>query len=506
MADENGWVPLLNNLERRKAAARAMGGTEKVARHNEVRGLDARGRIDRLLDRGSFQEIGTLVGGIPRGTQPAVPADALVTGMGQIDGRSVLVGSEDFTVSGGSIGLGTHAKRVRLAALAAQERVPLIMLLEGAGERVTNSMERYPYAPNDLQVLAGLSGMVPTVTVVMGASAGHGALTAMFSDFVIMVEDSAIFSAGPPLVAAATGEQVTKDELGGPDVHVRMSGLAHNPAATDEEALKLVRRYLSYLPSSAWQLPPCISSGEEGERRLDKVLELIPPDPRKAYDVRNLVDMLCDSESVMEIQPHFGASIVTSFARIGGRPVAIVANQPLVMMGSIDSDAANKAAHFLEVADAFHLPVVFLTDNPGIMAGTEAEQSGALRCAARMFSAQYRVRSPKLHVTVRKAYGFGSSLMAMNPFDHQTLTLAFPSATLGAMPAQGGGSAAHADSDTQLALDAAELGGAWAAADTMNYDEVIDPRDLRNVLLSALRLTSGRETERIEPRPGGIRP
>ncbi|MBM3131611.1 MAG: acetyl-CoA carboxylase carboxyltransferase subunit [Chloroflexi bacterium] len=482
-----------------------MGGPQKLAKHNVSGRLDARQRIEVLVDPGSFMEIGTFVGGVSHAGESPVPADALVAGMAKIDGRPVLVGSEDFTVKGGSIGLGTHAKRVRLAILAAQERVPLVMLLEGAGERATNWLERYPYAPNDLQALAELSGKVPTVAVVMGASAGHGALTAMLMDFVIMVQGAAIFSAGPPLVEAATGEKVTPVELGGVDIHVRQSGVAHNVAKDDREALALVRRYLGYFPMNAWQRSPKAASAD-GPRTLDGILDVIPPNPRQPYDARLLVEILADAGTVLEVQPLFGASIITALARLGGRSVAIVANQPAVRSGTIDSDAADKAAHFFEIADAFHLPTVFLADNPGIMAGTAAERSGALRSAGRMFAAQARVRSAKLHVTVRKAYGFGSSLMAMNPFDRQTITLALPGATLGAMPAGGGGTAAHADSQTQESLAAAEMGGPWAVADTMNYDEVIDPRELRNALLAALELSSGRDTVPVEPRAGGIRP
>jgi acetyl-CoA carboxylase carboxyltransferase component len=365
------WEPLLSDLERRRDAAREMGGPEKLAARRRSERLDARQRIDALCDPGSFQEIGTLVGGVARGAGASVPADALVTGMGSVDGRPFLVGSEDFTVMGGSIGLGTHAKRVRLARLAAQERLPLVMLLEGAGERVSNSLERYPYAPNDLQALAELSGLVPTVAVVMGASAGHGALTAPLMDWVVMVEGAALFSAGPPLVEAATGERVDKESLGGARVHTEQSGVAHNRAEDEVEALALVRRYLSYFPSNAWQHPPR-SDADDGPRALDDLLDLIPPNPRKPYDVRAVVERVADRGSVLEVQPGWGASVVTALARLCGQPVGIVANQPLVRAGAIDRDAGEKAARFIEIADAFHLPLVFLADNPGVLAGSAA--------------------------------------------------------------------------------------------------------------------------------------
>jgi len=468
-----------------------MGGPERLARQHEHGRLDARARVDRLLDPGTFREIGLQVGSLGRGMTPSAPADALVAGHGAVDGRPVLVGAEDFTVMGGSIGHGTHAKRHRLAQLAEQERVPLVMLLEGAGERTQNAFEPYPHAPNDLQALVRLRGLVPTVAVVMGASAGHGALTAPLMDFVVMVEGSALFSAGPPLVAAATGEEVTKEELGGAAVHTAVSGVAHNSVPDDAAALDLVRRYLAFLPTRAGAALP-VPPAADGPRRLDAILGVVPADPRRPYDVGAVVELLADDGDVLEVQPAFGRAVVTALIRLGGVPVAVVANNPAAKAGAIDRDAADKAAGFLDVVGPFGLPVVFLADNPGVLAGTVAERSGILRHAARMYAAQAAVRGPKLHVTLRKAYGFGSSLMAMNPFDGQTTTLAFPGARLGAMPAESGAEAAGMDEDVRSLLRHAELGGAYSAADRLSYDDVIDPRDLRDELLRALELSGGR--------------
>jgi len=343
---------------------------------------------------------------------------------------------------------------------------------------------------------------------VMGPSAGHGALTAPLTDFVVMVEGASLFSAGPPLVKEATGEDVTKEVLGGTAVHTTVSGVAHNAAPDDRDALDLVRCYLGYFPSNAWQLAPTPVGAEDTDARgVDALTDLIPADPRRGYDVRPVVELIADRGSVLEIEPAFGRPMVTALVRLGGVPVAVVANQPAAKAGAIDSEAADKAAHFIDVADAFHLPLVFLADNPGVLAGTAAERSGVLRHAARMFAAQARVRSPKLHVTLRKAYGFGSSLMAMNPFDRQTVTLALPGARLGAMPATGGGLAAGVDEDAQRVLEHAELGGAYSSADAMSYDEVIEPRELRNALLAAFRLASQRRPEPPEPaRHHAIRP
>ena len=496
----SGWDDLLKDLRERRDTARAMGSSERLEQQHRGGRLDARARVDGLLDPDTFVELGTLVGSVHRGVVPPVPADGLIAGHGLIDGRPVLVGAEDFTVMGGSIGLGTTAKRQRLAELASQEHVPLVMLLEGAGERAQNAFERRGRAPNDLQTLAHLSGLVPSVAVVMGPSAGHGALTAPLMDFVVMVEGASLFSAGPPLVKDATGEEVTKDELGGTAVHTTVSGVAHNAVADDRAALDLVRTYLAYFPSNAWQYPPEYPGADDtAERGVDSITDLIPADPRRSYDVGAVVDLVADRGSVLEIERAFGRPIVTALARLGGEPVAIVANQPAAKAGAIDRDAGDKASHFIDVAGAFHLPVVFLADNPGVLAGTAAERSGVLRHAARLFAAQARMQSPKLHVTLRKAYGFGSSLMGMNPFDAQTVTLALPGARLGAMPATGGGAAAGVDDDAQRVLDNAELGGAYSSADTMSYDEVIEPGELRNALLAALRLTAARRSQPPEP-------
>jgi acetyl-CoA carboxylase carboxyltransferase component len=500
-----GWERWLRELEERLARARAMGGAARLERlHGEGR-LDARERVSRLCDPGSFREIGVLVGGAPPGGGEGVPADGLVAGVGRVAGRPLALFAEDASTQGGSIGHGGHAKRLRLARLAHQECMPLVMLLDGAGERVTNALERYAHAPSDLQELAAMSGVVPILALVLGASAGHGALCAMLADVVVASESAALFSAGPPLVAAALGEQVDKQELGGASMHARESGVVHELVKTEDEAFAFARRLLSYLPSSAWERPPK-DPDAPGERRLDAILERIPEASQRPYDVRAVLELVFDEGSLLELQPLHGRALVTTLARLGGRPVLAVANQPAFRAGAIDAEAAEKAAHFLELADAFHLPVVFLADNPGVLAGTRAERAGTLRAAARMYAAQAGMRVPKLHVTLRKAFGFGSSLMGMNPFDGQSVTLALPPVSLGGMPAGSGSVAAGSGDEERERLEAAQ-GGAWTAADNLAYDEVVDPRDLRNRLLSVLRASEGRERTPAEPaRRTGVRP
>jgi acetyl-CoA carboxylase carboxyltransferase component len=473
----NEWEPRLDGLERLRAASRAMGGPERLARHREGGKLDARARVAALVDPGTFREIGTLAGG-------EVPADAIVAGSGLIDGRVVMVGAEDFTTVAGTIGAASNAKRYRLAELALAHRVPLVMLLEGAGYRPEDRRGRTPV---DLIMQARCSGSVPVVTGVLGASAGHGALIAPMSDFCLMTEQAAIFTAGPPVVQQSTGEQVSKADLGGPAVAVA-SGLVHNRVADDLAALEQIRGYLSYFPSSAWAYPPSRAADDSTARRpTPELLDLVPANHWRAYDMRQVIDVVADSADWFEIAPTYGPAILCVLAHLGGHPVAVVANQPQVLAGAIDADAADKAARFITVADAFHLPLIFLADNPGMLPGSQSEQAGVLRSGARMFAAQTLATTPKIHLTLRKAYGFGSMVMAMASFDGQAASLAFPGATLGAMGARAHSAAVgSADAGLTAALRDAELSASYESAGQLRFDELIDPRETRDALLATL--------------------
>ena len=488
--DLHGWGPSLDDLAERRAAARAMGGEERLARKRDKGQLDARARIDHLLDPGTFREIGTLVGD--------VPGDGIVTGTGRVDGRPVMIGAEDFTVLAGSIGSGSTSKRYRIAELALAERVPLLMLLEGAGHRGAGGGGR---APTDLLMQAKCSGKVPVLSAVLGASAGHGALIVPMSDFSVMTEYASVFTAGPPVVKESLGQEITKEELGGPSVAVA-SGLIHNVAPDDETALDMLRVYLSFFPSSAWSYPlplPGAHGVDQGFRRTDELLSIIPSDSRRVYDMRAVLDVVVDDGSWFEIQPGFGPAIICALARLGGEPVAVIANQPSVLAGSIDADAADKASHFITVADSFHLPLVFLADNPGMLPGRDSERAGVLRSGARMFAAQTQATSPKLHLTLRKAYGFGSMVMSLVGFDNQSATFAYPGVTLGAMGANAMSRATNADADEAAMLRDAELQASYRSAANLGFDELIDPRETRNVLLDALHTALLRRQVAPEP-------
>lgn len=478
MPKAQDWGETLDDLERRRQHAFEMGGPERLDKHRNKGKLDARARIEYLLDPGTFRELGTLVGG-------ETAADALIVGSGEVNGSPVMLGAEDFTTLAGSIGPGGNSKRYRIAELALRDKIPLVMLLEGAGFRPTGG--HYGRTPTDLLAQAQCSGRVPTVAAVLGPSAGHGALVAPVCDFRIMSRQGAIFTAGPPVVKESTGEDISKEDLGGPDVALP-SGVIHNVAEDDEAVLDDVRRYLSYFPASAWSYPSPQPAGKACEPRpTPELLDIVSRDNRRVYDMRAVLDVVFDTADWFEVQPQFGKAIVCALAHLGGHPVAVVANQPQVLAGSIDADAADKAAHFIMVADSFHLPIVFLADNPGMLPGSRSERTGVLRAGARMFAAQTAASTLKLHVTLRKAYGFGSMVMSLLGFDHQVATFAYPGATMGAMSAAALSRASHAGEDLSAKLRNAELEASYRSAEHMGFDELIDPRETRDALLASLK-------------------
>jgi acetyl-CoA carboxylase carboxyltransferase component len=406
------------------------------------------------------------------------------------------VAAEDFTVKAGTISQAANAKRYRVAELATLDRVPLVMILEGAGFRADGR----PHArtPTDMLAQAHCSGRVPLVTAVLGPSAGHGALVAPMSDFTVMSAHGSIFTAGPPVVLESLGETVTKEDLGGPSVAVA-SGLIHNAAPGDGAALDLVRRYLTYFPSSAWSYPPDAAGDDVDPRLVPEILEIVPRNGRRVYDMRHAIDVVFDDSSSFEVQPEFGRSMVCALARLGGHPVAVIANQPRVIAGSIDVDGADKAARFITVADSFHLPLVFFADNPGVLPGTASERRGILRSGARMYAAQAVAAAPKFEVTFRKAYGFGSMVMGMIPFDGQSGVFAYPGATMGAMGAAAMTRAAGSDAEEAERLRSMEVEASFRSAKTLGFDELIDPRETRNVLLHALERALYRRQEAAQP-------
>jgi acetyl-CoA carboxylase carboxyltransferase component len=302
-------------------------------------------------------------------------------------------------------------------------------------------------------------------------------------------------------VFESLGETITKEDLGGPAVAIA-SGLVHNVAESDQAALDLVRDYLGYFPSSAWSYPPETGAdvgNDLAPRLVPEMLDIVPHNGRRIYDMHKVLDVVFDAGSGFEVQPDFGRPIICALVRLGGHPVAVVANQPRVMAGSITADAADKAAHFINVADSFHLPLMFLSDNPGVLPGSASEKQGILRKGARMYAAQTMATSPKFEVTLRKAYGFGSMVMAMIPFDGQSGVFAFPGATMGAMGAAAMSKARGSDADEAAQLHRREVQASFESAKALGFDELIDPREVRNILLHSLERALSRRQAPAEP-------
>ena len=495
------WQVLNETLDQKRLIAKGMGGAEKIEKRSKQGQLNARQCIDALCDENSFQEIGTLVGSISYHGEKLSPCDALVGGAATINHQPVVICCEDFTVQGGSIGHGTNAKRVRLATLALEQNLPFIMLLDGAGARMSNALTRHPYGPNDLQIISQLIGKVPTISCIIGSSAGHGAVGAALMDLVIMLEDACLFTAGPPLVQAALGEKISKEALGGSHIHSQYSGIASRVASNIEDVKQTISHYLSIIgqPLIDASHGYIIQAGQQ-----NKIYNILPADLLQPYDIKHLIDViidkpqgdlqdnpqesLLDNNSFLELNPNYAKAMVTGIARINGQSIAIIANQASHLAGSIDKDGAIKAADFIQTLDSFNLPFLFLADTPGVMSGSHAEKQGTLKAAAKLYSAQQNMQSPKIHITLRKAFGFASCVMAMNPFDHQLATFALPGVSLGGIPAKGGAQAAKMDKEEAELIQQAQSSGAWAAADALAYDEVIKPCEMRDKIIATLSL------------------
>src|SRR3954463_8343214 len=402
------WKADIEELRRREALARQMGGPDKVKRQHDAGRLTVRERIDLLLDPGSFHEIGALAGrakyGADRAMEAFQPAN-FVFGRGQIEGRPVVIGGDDFTVRGGAADASIRGKQVQSEQMANELRIPLIRLGDGAGgggSVKTIETTGYTYVPANPAwdwVVANM-GTVPVVALGLGSVAGLGAARRGSSHYSVMVEGiSQMFIAGPPVVARA-GQTLTKEELGGSDIHAR-AGAVDDVVASEAEAFARARRFLSYLPSSVYELPPRVEPTDEAARRDPWLIEAVPRERRKVYDMRRILNAVVDTGSLFEIGRKFGGSVITALARLDGWPVAVLASDPYFYGGGWTADASQKAMRFVDLANTFHLPIVHLVDVPGFIIGVEAEKAGTIRHGARALAAIYQARVPFCSIILR---------------------------------------------------------------------------------------------------------
>ena len=474
-----------------------------VERQRKRGKLTARERVALLCDAGSFREVGSLVQPVQVGDGAArlvAPADGLVTGSGRIDGRPVMICSSDYTTHGGSIGHVGRQKMLRAMRRAGDGGMPFIMLHDGGGHRIQDGQDARSFAQGTpvFELFARLSGWVPVVSAVMGpAFAGPTNYSAM-ADFVLMVrEQSAMGMAGPSLVKAAIGEDIETEALGGATMHVDTTGIAHFGADDEAHCLQAIRRYLSFLPSNAGQSPPVVATDEAADRRDEALLDAVPTNLRKGYDVRRVLTLVADSDSLFEIRPTFARNIVVCFARLAGRPVGFIANQPRINAGVIDVAASEKAAHFIAVCDAFGLPLVYFIDVPGNVVGSAAERTGLGRRSGRMLYELGCATVPRLSVVLRRGYGGAFIMMngGQGSFEAEA-TFVWPSAEICAMSVEGSIDIVHRQEidaapdpearRRELIADIRRKLGPLRAAEHFHLDEVIDPRDTRALLVRVL--------------------
>lgn len=518
------WSEEVAEIEFRRSLAKQHGGEERVQRQHSQGKYTIRERIDRLVDTGSFVEYGGLAGTgeYEGGRLKAFLPASYVMGTARIEGRPVCVGGEDFTVRGGSGGGALRRSKGGLGGfiedLAWEYKLPLVLLLDGSGANVSSVKEMgHTYLPSsaDWTRSVDLLGEVPVVGAVLGSAAGGPAARAMLTHWTCMVRgQSHIFTAGPPVAKRALAEDVTKEELGGAAIQVTRSGVIDNAVDSEDEAFIAIRRYLSFMPQSVYELPPVRQTSDSPARCEPELLEIVPRHRGKGYKMRRIIELVFDCDCPpFEVKPEYGGCILTYFARLNGVPVAVTAHNPLVNAGAVDAAGAEKLAHFLELADYFHFPVVNFVDVPGFMIGTRAELAGTLRKGMRAFYVGYQMSVPQATIIVRRCYGMAGSFRA----SQLNLRLGWPSAEWGSIPIEGGVEAAYkreiADSADpeqrriEIEADLRLLRSPWGTAERFGVEDMIDPSRTREILCNWVELAQQALKLQAGPRSKpGVRP
>ena len=486
------------------------GGAQKYHDAAASKGkLFCRDRLALLLDEGSFVE-DALLANVQAGD---LPADGVVTGIGRIGGGEVCVMANDSTVKAGSWGKRTVEKILRIQETAMRLRVPLVYLVDSAGARITDQIEMFPGRRGAGRIFSNqvhLSGVVPQICLLFGPSAAGGAYIPAFCDVVVMVEGNASMYLGSPRMAEqVVGEKVTLEEMGGARMHCTVSGCGDVLVQSEQEALAWCRRYLGYLPPNYSELSPVTAGSEPARHR--SIAEMIPANQNKPFDMRELVLALVDDGSWCEIKELFAGELLTGLARLDGRVVGVLANQPNVRGGVLFVDSADKAARFIWLCDAFSIPLVFLADVPGFMIGSSVEREGIIRHGAKMISAVTEATVPKFSVIVRKAYGAGLYAMAGPAFDPEA-TIAFPNAMIAVMGPEAAVNAVFANKiaelpegqrDDYVAQKREEYRqdiDIYRLASEMIVDVIVDPDELRSELIARLATTAERVRDRVPKR------
>lgn len=493
-------------LEEKTEKILACGGERAVTKQHGLGKYTARERIEKLLDAGSFHETDRFIR--HRGTHfgivdKEIPADGVITGYGTIDGRRVFIYAQDFTVMGGTTGEMHTAKICKIMDMAVSAGAPIIGLNDSGGARIQEGIDSLSGLGEIFRRNVLTSGKVPQITAIMGPCAGGAVYSPALTDFILMLnKKSQMFITGPAVIEATTGESVTAEELGGADTHTMTSGVAHLSADSEEEIFDQIKKLLSYIPSNAGEKPVALeyAAGEEERAGLDNV---VPADSRIPYDVKDVIEQIVDSETFFEIQPWFADNAVVGFARIAGKSIGIIANQPYSCGGALDINASDKIARFVDFCDCFNIPLVTLVDVPGFLPGTDQEYNGIIRHGAKILFAYSIAEVPKFTVIMRKAYG-GAYIGMCSKGLGADVVMAWPSAEIAVMGAEGACNIIFAKEIRQApdpdAVKEARIkeytdrfAGPYAAAEHGYVDMIIRPSETRKELIAAMSAFSDKK-------------
>jgi propionyl-CoA carboxylase beta chain len=510
--------PLRARLEQMEKQAELGGGADRIAKQHEAGKLTARERIDLLLDPGSFCELDKFVthrsSDFGMGDKKIL-GDGVVTGYGTVEGRQVFVFAQDFTVFGGSLS-GAYAQKIcKIMDLATRVGAPVIGLNDSGGARIQEGVESLAgYADIFLRNTLA-SGVVPQLSLILGPCAGGAVYSPAITDFILMTKDTSyMFITGPDVIKTVTHEEVTKEALGGALTHNQKSGVAHFAAENEQAAILMTRELLSFLPSNNQEDPPVQPCDDDPFRAEESLKTIVPSNPNKPYDIKEIIRAVVDHKHFFEVQEHFAKNIVVGFARMNGRPVGVVANQPAVLAGCLDIDASVKAARFVRFCDCFNIPLVTFVDVPGFLPGTDQEWGGIITHGAKLLYAFAEATVPKVTVITRKAYGGAYDVMASKHI-RADINYAYPTAEIAVMGPEGAvniifrnelGKAADANAErTRLVNEYREkFANPFKAAELGYIDEVIRPEQTRARVIQALEMLKDKRQENLPRKHGNI--
>ncbi len=506
--------PKIKELEEKHKLAELGGGQARIDKQHKAGRRTARERIADLFDPDTFVEIDKFV--VHRSTnfgmeKNKVLGDGVVTGYGKIDGRIMYVFAQDFTVLGGSLSRANADKVVKIMDLAMKMGAPVIGLNDSGGARIQEGVESLAGYADIFYRNVRSSGVIPQISAVLGPCAGGAVYSPAITDFIMMVKDTSfMFVTGPDVIKTVTNEEVTMENLGGAMTHNQKSGVAHFTADDDQQAMMMIRELMSFLPSNNMEDPPrktCIDDLTREEPRLD---DIIPSDPNKPYNMMDIILPVIDNKHFLEVQPHYAKNIIVGFARIGGRPVGIVANQPAVLAGVLDIDSSTKAARFVRFCDAFNIPLVTFEDVPGFLPGTAQEFGGIIKHGAKLLYAFAEATVPKITIITRKAYGGAYDVMSSKHIGTD-YNFAYPTAEIAVMGPDGAVNIIYRnklkdDAERKKAVDdyRENFASPYRAAELGYIDEIIFPHNTRKKLVQALEMTENKSDSNPPKKHGNI--